>query len=346
MSAAGPPQGANSAPSGGSAAAELTNEAASVGAHQRIAMVAVGGNALIRDAQHTSLQDQYDAVCATAEHIVDMITAGWNVVLTHGNGPQVGFILRRSEIATGQVPTVPIRYAVADTQGAIGFMFQNAMVNALKRRGVDKQVVTLVTQTVVDLDDPAFQNPDKPVGSFMSEEVARDLASELGWTVMQDGNRGWRRTIASPQPVRVIEAPIIERLAREGVMIIALGGGGIAVEETAQGELHGVEAVIDKDRAAALLAIEMKADLLMIPTGVERVAIRFGTPDEQWLDKLTVAEAERYAAEGHFGAGSMGPKVEAILRFVKARPGGRGIITNVESIARALAGQTGTSIGS
>jgi carbamate kinase len=307
-------------------------------------MVAVGGNALIRDAQHASLDDQYDAVCATATHVVDMIAAGWNVVLTHGNGPQVGFILRRSEIATGKVPTVPIRYAVADTQGAIGFMFQNAMVNALKRRGIDKQVVTLVTQTVVDTRDPAFAHPDKPVGSFMSEDVARDLAAELGWTVMQDGNRGWRRVIASPQPVRVIEAPIIERLAREGVMIIALGGGGIAVEELASGELQGVEAVIDKDRAAALLAIEMQAELLMIPTGVERVAIRFGAPDQLWLDRLSVAEAERYAAEGHFAAGSMGPKIEAILRFVKARPGGRGVITNVESIARALAGETGTWI--
>ena len=311
---------------------------------QKVAVVAVGGNALIRDAQHSSLDDQYDAVCATAVHVVDMIAAGWNVVLTHGNGPQVGFILRRSEIATGKVPTVPIRYAVADTQGAIGFMFQNAMVNALKRRGIDKPVVTLVTQTVVDVNDPAFARPDKPVGSFMSEEVARELAAELGWTVMRDGDRGYRRVIASPQPMRVIEAPIIERLAREGVMIIALGGGGIAVEETAAGELLGVEAVIDKDRAAALLAIEMQADLLMIPTGVERVAIRFGKPDQMWLDSLTVAEAERYAAEGHFGAGSMGPKIEAILRFVKARPGARGVITNGESIARALAGQTGTWI--
>ena len=309
-----------------------------------LAVVAVGGNALISDDQHMALHDQYDAVCATATHVATMIDAGWNVVLTHGNGPQVGFILRRSEIADGQVPTVPIRYAVGDTQGAIGFMFQNAMVNALKRRGIDKQVVTLVTQTVVDMNDPAFARPDKPVGSFMTEDVARQLADELGWTVMQDGNRGWRRTIASPQPVRVIEAPIIERLAREGVMIIALGGGGIAVEETAEGLLHGVEAVIDKDRAAALLAIEMKADLLMIPTGVERVAIRYGAPDEQWLDTLTVAEAERYAAEGHFGAGSMGPKIEAILRFVKARPGSRGVITNVENIARALAGETGTWI--
>ena len=309
-----------------------------------IAVVAVGGNALIIDAAHTSLQDQYDAVCVTAAHVVEMIAAGWNVVLTHGNGPQVGFILRRSEIATGQVPTVPIRYAVADTQGAIGFMFQNAMVNALRRRGIVMPVVTLVTQTVVDVNDPAFARPDKPVGSFMSEEVARSLAAELGWTVMQEGDRGWRRTIASPQPVRVIEAPIIERLAREGVMIIALGGGGIAVEEMPNGELHGVEAVIDKDRAAALLALEMKADLLMIPTGVERVAIRFGAPDQAWLGTLSVAEAERYAAEGHFGAGSMGPKIEAILKFVQGRPGGRGVITNAESIARALRGETGTWI--
>ena len=309
-----------------------------------IAVVAVGGNALIRDSAHTALDDQYDAVCATAAHVVDMVAAGWNVVVTHGNGPQVGFILRRSEIADGQVPTVPIRYAVGDTQGAIGFMFQNALGNALRHRGIEMPVVALVTQTLVDKRDPAFTHPDKPVGSFMSEDVARQLSSELGWTVMKDGNRGWRRTIASPQPVRVIEAPIIERLAREGVMIIALGGGGIAVKETANGELHGVEAVIDKDRAAALLAIEMKADLLMIPTGVERVAIRFGAPDQQWLGTLGAAEAERYAAEGHFGAGSMAPKVEAILRFVKARPGGRGVITNVESIARALAGETGTWI--
>jgi carbamate kinase len=309
-----------------------------------LAVVAVGGNALILDDAHTALNDQYDAVCETATHVATMIAAGWNVVLTHGNGPQVGFILRRSEIADGQVPTVPVQYAVGDTQGAIGFMFQNALGNALQRRGLRIPVVTLVTQTLIDRNDPAFQKPTKPIGSFMTEEVARTLAAKLGWTVMQDGDRGWRRAIASPQPQRVIEAPIIERLAREGVMIIALGGGGIAVEETAEGELRGVEAVIDKDRAAALLAIEMQADLLMIPTGVERVAIRFGAPDQLWLDALTVADAERYAAEGHFGAGSMGPKIEAILRFVKARPGARGAITDVESIARALAGQTGTWI--
>jgi len=309
-----------------------------------LAVVAVGGNALIRDDQHMALSDQYDAVCATAAHMVDMIAAGWNVVLTHGNGPQVGFILRRSEIADGQVPTVPVQYAVGDTQGAIGFMFQNALGNALLRRGLRVPTVTLVTQTLVDRRDAAFARPNKPIGSFMSEQVAQQLAAELGWTVMRDGDRGWRRSIASPQPVRVIEAPIIERLAREGVLIIACGGGGIAVEQLADGELRGVEAVIDKDRASALLAIEMKADLLMIPTGVPRVAIRFGQPDQLWLDKITIAQAEAYAAEGHFGAGSMGPKIEALLTFVKRRPGVRGVITNAENIERALRGETGTWI--
>jgi carbamate kinase len=309
-----------------------------------LAVVAVGGNALILDDQHMALADQYDAVCATATHVATMVVAGWNVVLTHGNGPQVGFILRRSEIADGQVPTVPVQYAVGDTQGAIGFMFQNALGNALHRRGLQVPTVTLVTQTLVDRRDPAFARPDKPIGSFMSETVAQRLAGELGWTVMRDGDRGWRRSIASPRPVRVIEAPIIERLAREGVLIIACGGGGIAVEELPDGTLHGLEAVIDKDRASALLAVEMKADLLMIPTGVPRVAIRFGKPDQLWLDRITVAQAEAYAAEGHFGAGSMGPKVEALLQFVKGRPGGRGVITNAENIERALRGETGTWI--
>ena len=309
-----------------------------------LAVVAVGGNALILDDAHTALNDQYDAVCETAKHVATMIAAGWNVVLTHGNGPQVGFILRRSEIADGQVPTVPIRYAVGDTQGAIGFMFQNALGNALRRRGIEMPVVALVTQTLVDKRDPAFTHPDKPVGSFMDEATARRFERELGWSIMQDGDRGWRRCVASPQPLQIIEAPIIGKLAREGALVIACGGGGIAVERTANGALDGVEAVIDKDRASALLAIEMNAHLLMIPTGVERVAIRFGQPDQHWLDRIDVAQAERYAAEGHFGAGSMQPKIEALLTFVKGRADGRGVITNPENIARALRGDTGTWI--
>jgi carbamate kinase len=310
----------------------------------QIAVVAVGGNALIRDDQHTALNDQYDAVCATAVHIVDMVKAGWNVVVTHGNGPQVGFILRRSEIADGQVPTVPIRYAVGDTQGAIGFMFQNALGNELAKRGIDKRVVTLVTQTLVDRNDPAFARPDKPIGSFMQEDLARRFERELGWSIMPDSNRGWRRCVPSPQPVRIVEAPIIAGLAREGVLVIACGGGGIAVEQTSTRELHGVEAVVDKDRASALLAIEMDADLLMIPTGVERVAIRFGKPDQQWLDRIGIEQAKRYATEGEFGEGSMQPKIEALLTYVGRRRGGRGVITNPESMARALRGETGTWI--
>ena len=310
----------------------------------KIAVVAVGGNALIRDDQHTALNDQYDAVCATSTHIVDMVLDGWNVVVTHGNGPQVGFILRRSEIADGQVPTVPIRYAVGDTQGAIGFMFQNALGNELAKRGIDKRVVTLVTQTLVDRNDPAFARPDKPIGSFMKEELARQFERELGWSVMPDSNRGWRRCVPSPQPQRIVEAPIIAGLARQGVLVIACGGGGIAVEKTTHGQLQGVEAVVDKDRASALLAIEMDADLLMIPTGVERVAIRFGKPDQQWLDRIGIEQAKRYASDGEFGEGSMRPKIEALLTFVARRRKGRGVITNPESMARALRGETGTWI--
>jgi carbamate kinase len=313
--------------------------------NDRVVVVAVGGNALIRDDAHSALNDQYDAVCTTAEHIADMVAAGFRVVLTHGNGPQVGFILRRSEIAEGLVPTVPVPYAVGDTQGAIGFMFQNAIGNALRRRNIDKPVVTVVTQTLVDRNDPAFARPDKPIGSFMNEELARRLSGELGWSIMQDSNRGWRRAIASPKPLRIVETPIIASLVRDGVLVIACGGGGIAVERTPRGDLAGVDAVVDKDRASALLAVDLHADLLVIPTGVERVAIRFGEPDQQWLDHVTVEEAERYAAEGHFGEGSMRPKIEALLTFVRRRPGGRGVITNPQSIARALRGETGTWIG-
>jgi carbamate kinase len=224
-------------------------------------------------------------------------------------------------------------------------MFQNALGNALAARGLRMPVIALVTQTLVDRNDPAFARPDKPIGSFMSEEVAKHLAQTLGWTVMADSNRGWRRTIASPLPKRVIESPLIGRLARDGTVVVACGGGGIAVEDVGGGRLRGVEAVIDKDRASALLAIELNADLLIIPTGVERVAIRFGQPDQQWLGRITPEEARRYAAEGHFGEGSMAPKIEALLTFVARRPGGRGIITNAESIERSLAGETGTSIG-
>lgn len=312
--------------------------------NSRIAVVAVGGNALIRDDAHSAIADQHDAARVTAEHVVAMLADGWRVVLTHGNSPQVGFILRRSEIAQTQVPTVPVPYAVGDTQGAIGFMFQSALGNALHRRGLDRPVVALVTQTLVDRADPAFASPDKPIGSFMTEEVALRLSHELGWTVMRDGDRGWRRSIASPQPQAIIETPVIATLLQQGVLVIACGGGGIAVERLPSGELAGVDAVVDKDRASALLARELGAELLIIPTGVERVAIRFGKPEQQWLDRLSTAQAAAYLAAGEFGAGSMAPKIEALLGFVGARAGARGLITDTPNIARALRGETGTWI--
>jgi carbamate kinase len=312
-----------------------------------LAIVAVGGNALIRDEQHLSIPDQYDAVIDTAKHVADMIAAGWNVVLTHGNGPQVGFILRRSELAAQEVSSVPLDYAVGDTQGAIGYMFQKALSNELHRRGIERRVVALVTQTLVSADDPAFGKPTKPVGAFLDEATANRRKDELGWTLMEDAGRGWRRTVPSPEPLEIIERDVIATLLKQGSVVIACGGGGIPVVRTADG-LAGVEAVIDKDLASALLAQQLEADLLLIPTGVEKVAVNFGTPEQRWLDSLTVAEAKDLIAQGQFGAGSMLPKVEAILRFVSHdAPRGRageGLITSPEAIRRALERRTGTWI--
>ena len=308
----------------------------------KLAVVAVGGNALIRSKQEESLLQQYDAVSQISEHVVNLISAGWRVLVTHGNGPQVGFILRRSEIAEGEVPTVPLDIAVGDTQGAIGFMFQNALGNTLRKRGLSTAVVALVTQTVVEADDPAFDKPDKPIGTLMEQADAQRLASKLGWSIAEDSGRGWRRVVASPKPLRVVESAIIRQLLDQEVLVIACGGGGIAVVEHADGSLRSVEAVIDKDRASALLAVELDADLLLIPTGVEQVAIHFGTPKQRWLDKLGLEESERLLREGQFGAGSMGPKVEAMLTYLRRRPGGTGLITTPEAIGRALQGQAGT----
>jgi carbamate kinase len=313
-----------------------------------LAIVAVGGNALIRDDQHDSIPDQYEAVVESARHIAEMIDAGWDLVLTHGNGPQVGFILRRSELAAEEVRPVPLDYAVGDTQGAIGYMFQKALSNALRLRGIDRRVVTVVTQTRVSLDDPAFQNPAKPIGAFLDETTARKRQQALGWTLMEDAGRGWRRTVASPQPLEIMERDVIATLLAEGCVVIACGGGGIPVAIDDRQQISGVEAVIDKDLASALLAEQLGADLLLIPTGVEQVAINFGKPDQRWLDSLSLAEAQKLIEQDQFGAGSMLPKVEAIMRFVahsKLHGGqGKGLITSPEAIRRALDHQTGTWI--
>jgi carbamate kinase len=273
-----------------------------------------------------------------------MVEAGVTVVLTHGNGPQVGFILRRSGIAKGVVPEVPVDYADADTQGAIGYMFQRALYNEFKRRELKRQVVAVVTQVVVDRDDPALGDPTKPIGDYMDQDTAMSLASQLGWAVKEDAGRGWRRVVGSPKPKRIVELDIIASLVTQGHIVIACGGGGIPVVEDADGNLQGIEAVIDKDFASALLASDLKADLFVVSTGVEKVAINFNRPDQRWLDNLNLADAKRFLEEGQFPRGSMGPKIEAIANFLVAGDERRAIITNPPNLGRALAGLTGTHI--
>lgn len=315
-----------------------------------LAVVAVGGNALIQNDRHNSIPDQYQAVMETVGHVVEMIAAGWDLVLTHGNGPQVGFILRRSELAAEEVAPVPLDYAVGDTQGAIGYMFQKALRNELQRRGIQRPVVALVTQTLVSADDAAFQHPSKPVGSFFDRQTALARQQTLGWTVMEDAGRGWRRTVPSPAPLEIIEREVISQLLSQGCIVIACGGGGIPVIRDEHQQLQGVEAVIDKDLASALLAEQLGADLLLIPTGVEQVAINFGTPQQQWLDSLSIEQAQELLRQGQFGAGSMQPKVEAILGFVtrsvQQGKNGQGLITSPQAIKAALNHQTGTWIKS
>ncbi len=315
-----------------------------MGKEAKTAIIAVGGNSLIIDDQHQSIPDQYKAAAVSSHYVADMVEAGVTVVLTHGNGPQVGFILRRSGLAKDLVPEVPVDYAGADTQGAIGYMFQRALHNEFRRRGLRRQVVTIVTQVLVDAADPALANPTKPIGSYMDEWTALAFAKEFGWAVAEDAGRGWRRVVGSPRPVRVIELDIIKSLVSEGHIVIACGGGGIPVVENAAGDLDGIEAVIDKDFASALLAHQLDADLFVVSTGVEKVAINYNRPDQKWLDHLTLAEARQLLKEGQFPSGSMGPKVEAITVFLESAGGRRAIITNPPNLGRALTGAAGTHV--
>jgi len=312
-------------------------------AANKLAVVAVGGNSLIRDKQHESIQDQSEEAAITAHYIADMIEAGWNVVVTHGNGPQMGFVLRRSELSLHEVPPVPMDYAGADLQGGIGYMFLKALYNEFRKRRIDRKAVAIVTQTLVDRNDPAFADPSKPIGSHMDEQTARRLASRHGWVVKEDAGRGWRRVVPSPLPKTIVELAAINVLARSGYVVIACGGGGIPVVKDAGGNLVGVEAVIDKDFASSLLAREIGAELLLVSTAVEKIAINFNRPDQQWLDRLTVAEAKRHFADNQFDKGSMGPKIQAVIEFLEGG-GGMGLITNPPNIGRALAGETGTFI--
>ena len=310
----------------------------------RTAVVAIGGNSLIKDKQHQTVRDQYVAAGETCWHIAAMIQDGWNVVIGHGNGPQVGFILRRSELAAHELHEVPLDVCGADSQGAIGYALAQNLENDFQRLGMDRHAVAVVTQMEVAADDPAFAHPTKPIGSFMDEAAASQRRERDGWDVLEDAGRGWRRVVASPVPVRIVEEEAIRMLVEEGFVVIAAGGGGIPVVVGADGNLSGVAAVIDKDLACALLATSIGAELLLITTAVEKVALDYGTPVQRWVDRMTLAEAQERLAEGrHFAEGSMAPKIRSVIQFLE-HGGTTAIITDPENVERALAGETGTRI--
>lgn len=311
----------------------------------RTAIVAVGGNSLVISNERANIPNQWEAVRLTVNHLADMIERGWDLIVTHGNGPQVGNNLRRMELSAHELYSLPLDLIVAHTQGSIGYMLQQALSNELRKRGIRKNVVTLVTQVLVDANDPAFAHPTKPIGSFLTEEKAREFEKE-GWQVVEDAGRGWRRVVASPQPLRVMEEQAIRDLVANGHIVITVGGGGIPVIQNLRGELRelkGAYAVIDKDRASSLLATRMNVDLFLISTGVEQVAIHFNTPQQENLSRMTMRQAQEYMAQGHFAKGSMLPKIEAVLSFVQ-QTGHSALITNPENIGRALDGETGTWI--
>ena len=306
-------------------------------------VIAIGGNSLIKDAQHQSVADQFAAVVETVRHITDLLERGCRIVVTHGNGPQVGFILLRSEHSRGVLHEVPLDSIVADTQGALGYQIQQAFENEFRRRGLKKSVATIVTQTIVDQNDPAFAAPSKPVGEFYTREQAEERIRVEKWNMMEDAGRGWRRVVASPKPLSIVEAEVVQHLVKDGYVVVAAGGGGIPVVADERGVLSGAAAVIDKDLASAVLAAQIGADLLVISTAVEKVFLNFGKPGQRALDSMTVAEAKSYIAEGHFACGSMLPKIEACIHFLE-RGGYEAVITCQDAISAALDRRSGTSV--
>lgn len=308
-----------------------------------LVVIAIGGNSLIKDPEHMDVLDQYSAAGETAHYIVPIIKKGYRVVVTHGNGPQVGFILLRSELARDVIHQVPLANCVADTQGAIGMQIAQALQNEMRKQGVKRDVVALVTQVVIDESDPSFQNPSKPIGPFMSEDEAQERAAKDGWIIGEDAGRGWRRLTASPEPLEIIELRAIRTLLDSGMLVIAAGGGGIPVIFRTDGEMRPRPAVIDKDAASCLLANRLGAETFIISTDVDKVALNFGTSDELELDRMTVAECKQYLAEGRFAAGSMRPKIESAVKFLE-QGGKKVIITQPQNLRADLDEIYGTHI--
>jgi len=309
---------------------------------RKTAVVAIGGNSLIIDKDHQTVADQFRAARETCAHIASMVEQGWEVIVTHGNGPQVGFILLRSELARKFVHTVPLDSCGAETQGELGYMIQQSLRNEFLLRGIKNPVATVVTQVLVRKNDVAFKNPTKPIGPFYSRRKAEKYRKERKWSVAEDAGRGWRRVVPSPMPVSIIEQDAIKVLVDRGVVVIAAGGGGIPVIKE-RGKLKGVEAVIDKDHASAILAIGLKVDLFLIATAVEKVALNFSEPNEKLIDKMTLADAKKYYRQGHFPPGSMGPKIRAIINYLE-HGGKKAIITNPQNLENAMLEKTGTHV--
>jgi len=312
-------------------------------AMKSLAVLAIGGNSLIRDKNHIALSSQYEAIQETTRYIAELIAEGLNIVITHGNGPQVGFLYRRGELARHELPLIPLDICGADTQGAIGYMIQMALLNEFHKIGITKKVTAVVTKTIVDRDDPSFHHPTKPIGSFMSEEEAVTHQKELGWQVLEDAGRGFRRVVPSPIPREIIELGVIRLLVDHDHVVIAAGGGGVPVIRNERGGLEGVEAVIDKDLGSSLLARNLRANTFIISTAVDSVYLNFGVENQKPIARVTVSEIKKYMAEGHFKPGSMKPKIEAIIQFLEGG-GKKAIITSPENLLRAVKGEAGTTI--
>ncbi|MBR5291880.1 MAG: carbamate kinase [Clostridia bacterium] len=307
-------------------------------------VIALGGNALQEAGKPATAEAQLEVVEKTAEYIADIIEAGYKVVVAHGNGPQVGRIVLQNEYAVPVTPAMPFDVCGAMSQGYIGYHIQQGLTKVLRSRGNKAEVATVVTQVLVDQNDPKFQNPSKPIGPFYTEEEAKAIAAEKGYVMKEDAGRGWRRVVASPVPVAIEELNAVKCLVDNGFITVTVGGGGIPVIRNEQGMLEGTAAVIDKDLASEKLAEDLDADALVILTAVEKVSINFKKPDQKDLESLSVEEAKQYIAEGHFAPGSMLPKIEAAVKFVESKPGRVSIITSLDKAVEALEGKAGTTV--